>query len=202
MINIYTSQSSKPTHDENITDPTIPIIWIKLPFIGKKGCSLLRKCTRKISRLLKQPVKFINHWEITDCNIHTSQKDPTTKPYKSSIVYKFICPGCNASYIGKTDRCLYTRINEHAKSYKSEVYNHVHECVHFKHVLSLLNLPTNLSGIKYTSRVIDLIFDNCYIIDRSNDWSLLLFKESYHIRRCDPPFNHGARASKELTIFR
>ena len=84
----------------------------------------------------------------------------------------------------------------------SEIHNHVHECEHFKHVLSLLNVPANLSGIKYTIRVVDLIFDNCYIIDRSNDWSLLLFKESYHIRRYDPPLNHGARASKELTIFR
>ena len=37
LINIYTTQSSKPTHDDNITEPTIPIIWIKLPFIGKKG---------------------------------------------------------------------------------------------------------------------------------------------------------------------
>ena len=50
---------------------------------------------------------------------------------------------------------------------------------------------------KYTINVVDLIFDNCYIIDRSNDWSLLLFKEAYHIRRCDPSLNHGARASKE-----
>ena len=38
----------------------------------------------------------------------------------------------------------------------------------------------------YTINVVDLIFDNCYIIDQSNDWSLLLCKEAYHIRRCDP----------------
>ena len=38
--------------------------------------------------------------------------------------------------------------------------------------------------------------------ERPNDWSLLLCKEAYHIRRCDPSLNHGARASKELTIFR
>ena len=101
LINIYTSQSSKPTHDESITEPTIPIIWIKLPFIGKNGYFLLRKCTRKISRLLKQPVKFVNHWEITDCNIYTSQKDPTPKPYKSSIVYKFVCPSVMLLILGK-----------------------------------------------------------------------------------------------------
>ena len=117
-------------------------------------------------------------------------------------MYKFVCPGCNASYIGKTDRCLYTRIKEHAKSDKSEIYNHVHECEQFEHVLSLLNLPSNLLDIKYRISIVDLIFNNCYIIDRSNDWPLLLFKEAYHIHRSDPPLNHGARASKELTIFR
>jgi predicted GIY-YIG superfamily endonuclease len=42
------------------------------------------------------------------------------------VVYKFSCPGCSSSYIGKTDRCLYTRIKEHAKSDKSEIFNHVH----------------------------------------------------------------------------
>ena len=67
--------------------------------------------------------------------------------------------------------------NEHAKSDKSEIYNHVHDCEHFEHVLSLLNLPCNLLDVKYTINMVDLIFDNCYIIDRSNDWSLLLFKE-------------------------
>ena len=78
----------------------------------------------------------------------------------------------------------------------------MHDCEHFEHVLSLLNFPCNLLDVKYTINVVDLIFDNCYIIDRSNDWSSLLFKEAYHIRRCDPSLNHGARASKELTIFR
>ena len=124
------------------------------------------------SRRVFSILKFMNHWETTECNCFTSQKDPTPKPYKSSIVYKFVCPGCNASYIGKTDRCLYTRVNEHAKSDKSEIYNHVHDCEHFEHVLSLLNLPCNLLDVKYTINIVDLIFDNCYIIDRSNNWSL------------------------------
>ena len=101
LIDIYTSRIPKATHNEKITEPTIPIIWVKLPFIGKKGCSLVRNCIRKISRLIKQPVKFVNHWETTECNIYTSQKDRTPKPYRSSVVYKFVCPGCNASYIAK-----------------------------------------------------------------------------------------------------
>ncbi len=78
----------------------------------------------------------------------------------------------------------------------------MHACEHFQHVLSLLNLPSNLLDVRYTIGVVDLIFNSCCIIDRSNGWSLLLFGEAYHIRRCDPPLNRGARASKELTIFR
>ena len=64
-----------------------------------------------------------------------------------------------------------------------------------------IRFDNNLLDVKYTINIVDLIFDNCYIIDRSNNWSLLLFKEAYHIRRCDPSLNHGARASKELTIL-
>ena len=40
-----------------------------------------------------------------------SCKDKTPEELQSSIVYKFSCPGCSKSYIGKTDRCLYTRLN-------------------------------------------------------------------------------------------
>jgi hypothetical protein len=32
--------------------------------------------------------------------------------YQSSVVYEFTCPGCESRYIGKTDRCFYTRIKE------------------------------------------------------------------------------------------
>ena len=42
------------------------------------------------------------------------------------------------------------------------------------------------------TRVVDIIVDNCYIIDRS-----------YYIRRCGlPRNNHSARASKELTNYK
>ena len=64
------------------------------------------------------------------------------------------------------------------------------------------SMQKKINCINNVVSMVDLIFENCYIIDRSNDWSLLSFKEAYHIRRCDPSLNHGARASKELTIFR
>ncbi len=45
-----------------------------------------------------------------------------------TVEYEFKCPGCNANYIGKTDRCLYTRIKEHSSHDSSEIYNHVISC--------------------------------------------------------------------------
>ena len=48
------------------------------------------------------------------------------------------------------------------------------------------SMQKQINCINNVVSMVDLIFENCYIIDRSNDWSLLSFKEAYHIRRCDP----------------
>ncbi|XP_069983548.1 uncharacterized protein [Penaeus vannamei] len=39
--------------------------------------------------------------------------DKVPKPLRSSIVYKFTCGSCDATYIGKTSRILFMRIEEH-----------------------------------------------------------------------------------------
>jgi hypothetical protein len=108
-------------------------------------------------------------------------------------VYKFSCAGCSSSYIGKTDKCLYTRIKEHAKSDKSEIFNHVHNCDEFQFIRTLLNFRSNMLDCNYSTSLVDLIYSNCKVIDRSNDWSLLLFKEAFHIHRCNPALNHRKR---------
>jgi hypothetical protein len=60
----------------------------------------------------------------------------------------------------------------------------------------------NLLDCNYRTSLVDLIYSNCKVIDQSNDWSLLLFKEAFHIHCFNPALNHGMHASKELTIFR
>ena len=136
-------------------------IWIKLPFIGKKGCCLVRNCTRKISRLLNQPVKFVTHWQTVNASTFVSTKDPIPKPYKNSVVCQFTCPACCSSYIGKTDRCLYTCIKEHAKSDKSEICNHVHNCKKIQYVRTLLIFPATVLN----KQLLDEVFVICRIIN-------------------------------------
>ena len=53
-------------------------------------------------------------------------KDPIPKFLKSFVVYKFVCPDCNACYINETIRHLSTSIKEHLKTdKKSHIFGHL-----------------------------------------------------------------------------
>ena len=56
----------------------------------------------------------------TDCFV-SLYNVRTPKTYQNSVVYEFKCPGCNANYVGKTDRCMYTRIKENSSHDSSEI---------------------------------------------------------------------------------
>ena len=42
-------------------------------------------------------------------------KTPVPRMLQSSVVYKITCPGCDASYVGQTQRTLSQRFREHAR---------------------------------------------------------------------------------------
>ena len=55
-----------------------------------------------------------------------NEKDPIPKFLKSFVVYKFVCPGCNACYIGETTSHLSTKIREHLETdKKSHIFAHL-----------------------------------------------------------------------------
>ena len=59
-------------------------------------------------------------------NSMTSVKDMIPKGLKSSVVYKFTCDACKASYIGETTRHISTQISEHLSHDKnSHIYKHI-----------------------------------------------------------------------------
>ena len=84
--------------------------------------------------------------------------------------------------IGKTDRCLYTRKKELSTRKSSEIHAHINSCEHFQHIKSLMELSTDLPNVIHTN-ITELLFNSCKVIDKSDHWSLLLFKESLAIRR-------------------
>ena len=57
-----------------------------------------------------------------------SVKDPVPLDLRSRVVYKFLCAGCNACYIGETSRHLSTRVREHlSRDRNSHVYQHLQQ---------------------------------------------------------------------------
>ena len=116
------NKQSKPPLDPNTT-----VIFLSLPYVGKQGEALVRKCCNEIKYLVHKPLKFQIHWQTTKVSFFTSTKDPVPKDLKSSVVYQFDCSGCGDMYIGKTNRNLITRVKEHCKP-NSEIYNHTSNC--------------------------------------------------------------------------
>ena len=76
---------------------------------------------------------------------HGSNKDKIPTHLKSNVVYKFDCPGCGKSYVGKTDRNFLTRLNEHGmkQDQNSAILSHLLECDHFHFIFNLLNIEKN-----------------------------------------------------------
>ena len=127
---------------------------------------------------------------------------------KSDVVYEFTCPGCHCSYIGKTNRTLFTRTQEHALTDKeSAIYKHLRQCDNIQHIQGLYNFPdifSNKTGPPSTTTkesFTETVRSNTKIIDSDDNWNLLLYKEAYHIKRSSPSLNNGLKASRELCLF-
>ena len=139
-----------------------------------------------------------------------SAKDKTPPLSKSNVVhvYELTCPGCNSSYIGKTNRTLLVRTEEHATTDKdSAIYKHLRYCDQIKHIQGLCNLPdifinnnphSTAMNKEYLTHIVRV---NTKIIDNDDNWNLLLYKEAYHIKRSVPSLNNGLKASRELCLF-
>jgi hypothetical protein len=93
---------------------------------------------------------------------------------KSHVVYKLKCKDCEASYIGKTQRILSIRIDEHEKRTDSACYQHAEVLNH------------------------QIDYEN--ITDSANSDMKLQIKELLHILRRKPSINKQLNAQSEFDI--
>ena len=93
--------------------------------------------------------------------------------------------------------------NTHGTVYlKSLNTSHQSSCELLQHIKSILELyPDDQTNLSQRCILPEFILNNSKIIDRSDHWSWLLFKEALAIRRFKPELNHGTKASKDLIIF-
>ena len=102
-------------------------IWyFKLPFKVKFS----KFTENKLQNLSKQFCKEVTIIKIIFSTFKLaslfSTKDKVPYGLKSYVIYKFLCAGCNASFVGETYRHISTRTHEHLKTDKSSnIYWHL-----------------------------------------------------------------------------
>ena len=121
-------------------------------------------------------------------------------------MYHFKCPGCCASYVGKTERTLHERCIEHGwKDKNSAILTHINDCDGVKHIKNLMSINTPLFADVITPDHrdinINIVKNNVQVIDSHKNWNVLLYKEALKIKELKPLLNNGLKASKELDLF-
>ena len=97
-------------------------------------------------------------------------KDPITRGLCAGMVYKVLCVGCNACYVGETTRHFSTRVCEHMFSDRT---SHI-----FKHFENSEQCHTLCSN------------DCVRILDHASTTFQLKIKEAIHIQWEKPTLNH------------
>jgi hypothetical protein len=200
--NILNSQEK----EKPIVEDDVITLWFRCPFLGNKGNFLTKSVIRKIKRYCNKDITInfkILH-DTTKVSFFTNTKDRTPFLNQSFIVYEFVCPGCKSTYIGKTERTLHHRSVEHAWSDKnSAVKQHIDNCdgVHFINSLLSMDLTPSDNKTALRDSHVNCVQNAITVIDRSNNWNILLFKESIAIKKRSPVLNNGVKASKDLQLF-
>ena len=81
----------------------------------------------------------------------------------------------------------------------SAIKEHFVNCLNVEHLFSINSLILN--GVNRHEFRLNLVRQNTRIIDKSNNWKVLFFKEAYHIREKCPILNNGVKASREMQLF-
>ena len=112
IINRLKSSANRNDNMTNNKDDR-EVIWINLPYLGKKGEQLRNSLIRKLKRSFKESIKFKTVYKTNKLSLFCNTKDSISAEQKSNVLYRITCPGCFQKYVGKTDRNFTTRLDEH-----------------------------------------------------------------------------------------
>ena len=102
---------------------------------------------------------------------------------------------------------MFQRSKEHGwNDKKSAVFLHLSECEGLRHIDALMSFPDNdsdpeplpLSEDAIRLKCINNVRDNLSVIDKSDNWSILLTKEALAIKERKPLLNCSLKASSRL----
>ena len=184
------------------TDEEFVAVYLKLPYLGPSGDYLIKAFKRKMKRLLIPNVKFRIIYTTNKLSMFCSLKDKYPIHTKANLIYKFTCPYCQAQYVGKTERNLITRCEEHAKipvsgenPNKSSIFSHLNACPNF------ISVARTVKDSEVDAWLQKLVLDNMEMLACNDHWLELCFLESYFIKLLKPSLNDGLKAAKDLLVF-
>ena len=112
--------------------------YFKLPYIGRYSDYTNKKLVKIVENSCKENICIKLIFTPFKINTFFSSKDSVISALKSNLVYNFSCAGCNACYIGETERHLSTRINEHLHTDKKlHIYKHLKESERWKELANV-----------------------------------------------------------------
>ena len=160
-----TSMNDVKNKNEKVTE-----IFFRLPYAGIKGEQLVKHCLKKIKRSLKIDVKFVVIYDTKKFSFYCNVKDKVPQEQKNNIIYRIACPGCGEKYIGKTERCIISRMNEYGKWENEPMLKHLSECEMFKETGNLYALLSayneqDQNEISLTSQILSAVLQNHEILD-------------------------------------
>ena len=203
ILHRLSRNNKKVNNDE---DNQLIKIYFRLPYAGIKGEQLVKSYIRKMRRFLKTNVKFIVLYDTNKISYYCSNKDKVPELQRHNVVYLITCPGCNEQYVGKTNCCISTRLEQHGNKPDQPMYQHFMKCDLFQDTYNMLNIGSNESWNSATNGpptgfMVNALFNNFEIIRVNRNWSRLLFLESLMIKRKKPLINTGLKFTRELVLF-
>ena len=201
VINQSLHPVKKDTEDQDQETDTIDL-YMFLPYFGKEAESVVQRTKKRLFKVFKKEksIVFKIQFQATKLAFFTSNKDRTPLLSDSTLVYQYTCPGCCASYIGKTESTLSNRTQEHAwTDQNSAVNKHFKNCTGWDHLVGLLEMcdeETNRRELQ-----INTVRQNTKVLKRSDNWLKLAFLESLAIKEHKPKLNSGIKSCKELKLF-
>ena len=208
---LHTGQRNQP-QDEPQQEPTAnqeedssheSLVFLSLPYIGDRGEAIIKKTTKRLSKLMKKEknVIFKVFLQTTKVAFYTSNKDRTPLLSSSYVIYEYSCPGCAHTYVGKTKNTLFNRTHQHGWSQKdSSVKKHFDKCIHWKELVAFLQIESDIS-VDVKELQIHTVRDNIRILSSSQRPLNLDFKEAIEIKARNPELNKGLKSCKDLALF-
>ena len=197
IINRLKSNVHRNGNINNIKDDR-KVIWINLTYLGKKGEQLTNSLIRKLNRSFKENIKFKTvYYKTNKSSMFCNTKDSISAEQKSNVIYGITCRGCFQKYVGKTDRNLITRLDEHGTKVDQPMYQHLSNCSAFNDHIMVFTFPDAAADTTVVIKGIylhNVVINNVKILDKNDKWGQLQFLEAYYI-------NFGLKASKELQLF-